>query len=135
MATANLFTISSSVMAVRLERIINNIEKGQIEKAIKLCEKYIAAFSHTPVSVPVSSTEVVKELELCVLFMLCGASGLALQTCKDYKQIYDIQISNFVEVDNLLMDPAAGKEHIGTLERLPMIARDAIMQIMRRDFW
>lgn len=135
MATPNFFTISPFVMGVRLERIANHIEHGRIDKAVKLCDKYIAAFSTTPVTVPVESTEVVKELELCVLFMLCGASEIALQSCNDYRQIYETQLKNFAEVNNLLMDPTAGQEHIGTLERLPMIARDAIMKVIRNDFW
>lgn len=135
MAATNDFTISPFVMGIRLDRMLTHIENGRTDKAIKLCNKYISAFETTPITSPVDSTEVVKELEFCCLLLLCGATSSAHDICKHYRDIFEAQVNNFYEVNGLVMNPEANTKDIGTLEKLPMLARDAIMSLVRKDYW
>jgi len=127
--------ISPFVMSIRFERLISHITSGNINAAQKMCDKYIALYKKEEHSHLIDKYDIEGQLFHCSLLLLMGAGSVAHDVCITMKQLVDDELVRFNDIKTFLGNPLSTEKDIGTLEVLPMLVRDEIINIVRRDYY
>lgn len=113
--------ITPGILIIRIERLLEYISNGNIQAAIRMCQKYIEDIDKKACSLfeREQANHISDVLFEVQLLLMVNSSSIAQAKVRSVADLITKPLVNYGMVKNRLMNEASTKDNIGTLAILP----------------
>lgn len=139
MAPVILAKLSPAIISIRLERLIERIQDGEMESSIRLCKVYSEDMEKTYISI-MEREEAIKiadDLFQVELLLMLNVTSNALEMVKNLQEMIRIKLINYEIVRKRMLNTEfQNEEKLGALCQLPMdVLRDIADRVHQEYCW
>lgn len=137
-AKVELSSITHGILIIRIERLLDYINDGNLEAAVRMCKIYSEELEKKagPLFERETAINIADTLFEIELLLMLNASDLAKSKIHNIRDQITKPLVNYAMFRNRLMDDTSSKDSIGTLAMLPQdILRNVVDALQVEYCW